>query len=69
LILLTPWGEKLGLEYESASDTISTSFSLPKGFAGGWFRLIGFDRAHNRREVRIYLNSQGGIDKVEPVDQ
>jgi Ca-activated chloride channel family protein len=66
LTLLTPWNDRLEMSYDSKSGKIRLELKLPKDFKGGWFRLIGLDRAHNQAEVRLLLNAKGEIEKIEP---
>jgi Ca-activated chloride channel homolog len=67
IALLTPWNDRLEMNFDAATGKISLKLHLPKDFAGGWFRMIGLDRAHNKSEVRLYLNEKGEIEKIEPV--
>jgi Ca-activated chloride channel family protein len=67
IALLTPWGDRLNLDFDPPSGKIQLKLHLPKEFTGGWFRLIGLDRAHNQAEVRFFLNTKGEIEKIEPV--
>lgn len=67
IALLTPWNDRLDLTYDQATDTIRLRLNLPKDFAGGWFRLIGLDRAHNQAELKFFMNAKGEIEKIEPV--
>lgn len=69
LMLFTPWNDKLALAYSAPDASIQLDVKLPKGFKGGWFRLIGYDRAHNQAEVKIYLSAKGAIEKIEPADK
>jgi Ca-activated chloride channel family protein len=68
VILLTPWGDRLPFEYDAATGRIRLDLKLPDDFKGGWFRLVGLDRAHNQAEVRFLVNAKGEIEKVEPID-
>lgn len=67
--LITPWGEKLPFDYDPSTGRIQLDLKWPKGFAGGWFRLVGLDRAHNQAEVKIRVNAAGEIVEVEYVDK
>jgi Ca-activated chloride channel family protein len=63
LSLMTPWGQRLELELDSKTGKIQVEALLPKGFEGGWFRLIGMDRAHNQATLRLYINAKGEIEE------
>lgn len=67
VFVLTPWGDRLSLAFDPVRKTIGLAFTVPNGFAGGWFRLIGLDRAHNPAEVRLYVREDGTIERIEPV--
>lgn len=67
VFVLTPWGDRLPLTFDPTRNTIGLAITPPKGFEGGWFRLIGMDRSHNPAEARVYIRSDGVIDRVEPV--
>ncbi|MCO5297822.1 MAG: VIT and VWA domain-containing protein [Fimbriimonadaceae bacterium] len=65
--LLTPWGDRLEFVYDAATGKIRLDVVLPRGFEGGWFRLVGLDRAHNQAQMRILINARGEILKREPI--
>ncbi len=65
LLLLPPWGERLEFAFDPQSGKIRLDLKLPADFKGGWFKLIGFDRAFSQSTARLFINSKGEIEKIE----
>lgn len=67
VLLLPPWGERLEFVFDPDTGKIRLDIKLPAEFKGGWFTMIGADRAFSQTTIRLYLNAKGEIEKIEPV--
>lgn len=67
VLLLPPWGERLEFVFDRETGKIRLDLKLPAEFKGGWFTMIGTDRAFSQATIRLYLNTKGEIEKIEPV--
>jgi hypothetical protein len=67
VLFLSPWGERLEFVFDPETGKIRLDLKLPKEFKGGWFTMIGADRAFSQTTIRLYLNAKGEIEKIEPV--